>query len=144
MTGVADEQTPWVAFREAEAQADARPFARFHVEIADESHETTRGLMFRRSMKDDWGMLFVFPDEKQRSFWMKNTLIALDMVFLGDDGRVVGVVEGAEPLTLEPRMVEGEARYVLELNAGRARAVGIGAGARMEIGNVDDALQPRR
>ena len=115
--------------------------ASFKLELARTNPEKTRGLMFRRSMKDDWGMLFVYPGDGLRSFWMKDTLIPLDMVFITSNGEVVSVIEGAEPMTLSPRRSEGAARYVLELNAGIAELNGIGEGTVMRLKNAPEAIK---
>lgn len=122
---------------------DGQELASFHLEIADQSWERTRGLMFRRKMDPEFGMLFVFPDEAERSFWMKNTLIPLDMVHIDAAGTVVGVVAKAEPLTLSPRRTGEPARYVLELTSGRAAEVGIVPGAKMSVTNLPEDLAPR-
>lgn len=97
-------------------------------EIADTPNERSRGLMFRETMEDGHGMIFLFPDEQQRSFWMKNTLIPLDMIFIRSDKTILGVVENAEPRTTTSRMVPGASQYVLEINGGRASELGIRAG----------------
>jgi len=98
----------------------------FQAEIADTPDERTKGLMFREQMDDDHGMIFLFPDEQQRSFWMKNTLIPLDMIFIRSDHTILGVVENAEPQTTVSRSVPGASQFVLEINAGRAAELGIG------------------
>jgi len=108
------------------------------VEVVKTSTLRTRGLMFRRHLDDDAGMLFLFRRPEHQSFWMRNTLIPLDMLFIGADRRVVGVVENAEPETLTSRAVEGDSQYVLEVNAGFARRHGIGPGTRVEFAHVDE------
>jgi uncharacterized membrane protein (UPF0127 family) len=100
----------------------------FRAELADTPEERSRGLMFRTAMGADEGMLFLFPDAKQNSFWMRNTLIPLDMVFIRADRTILGVVERATPRTDTPRAVPGESQFVLELNGGVARASGLEAG----------------
>ncbi len=137
ITGEHDESTPWVEF-----QTSPKP-SRFFMETAIPDYEQTRGLMFRREMKDDWGMIFIYPTEGIRSFWMKNTLMPLDMVFVGDDGKVVSFIEGAEPLTLQGRQSEGPARYVIELKAGWVQKHGIKKGQVMKMGNFDAQYMPR-
>lgn len=114
----------------------AKGGARFDLEVADEDWEEMRGLMFRREMANGWGMVFVFANEAPRSFWMKNTLMALDMVFVRADGVVDSVVSRAEPLTLTPRRSTGPATYVVELAAGVAAASGIEAGVRLAFDNL--------
>ena len=140
MTGEADATTPRVILRDAQGQV----LAQFHLELALTREEKARGLMYREEMLDDWGMLFVYPEEDHLSFWMENTLIALDMIFIDDEGIVVGVVKEAEPLTRTPRSVGVRSRYVLEVNAGLAERYGIGAGAKMSLDHVEDHHQPRR
>ncbi len=137
ISGDVREDTPVAVF---EVNGEER--ARFHLELAVSTPEKTRGLMYRREMLDDWGMLFVYPSDGPRSFWMKNTLIPLDMVFIADRGEVVGIIEGAEPMTLSPRRVDKPARYVLELTAGTAAKSGVVPGAIMKLENAPDSIQP--
>ena len=120
-----------------------RELATIMLEIADDQAERNRGLMFRRKMHPDFGMLFIFDGDALRSFWMKNTLIPLDMVHIDSRGRVVGVVERAEPMTLSPRETGEPARYVLELVAGRAAELGIKAGVKMKVDGLPPELAPR-
>ncbi len=96
-------------------------------EIADSPSERQRGLMFREQMAADHGMLFLFAGASQRSFWMKNTLIPLDMIFIRADHTILGIVENAVPKTLSSRSVPGVSQFVLELNAGRAAELGLAA-----------------
>lgn len=114
----------------------AKGGARFELEVADEPWEEMRGLMFRREMAKGWGMVFVFADEAPRSFWMKNTLMPLDMVFVRADGVVDSVVASAEPLSLTPRRSAGPAKYVVELANGAAATAGIVAGRRLVFDNL--------
>jgi len=100
----------------------------FDVELALDAATHERGLMFRKEVPAGTGMLFVFPDEGPRVFWMKNTLVPLDMIFLASDRRVVGIIENAEPLTTSPRDPHVSARYVLEVAGGTAFAKGIHVG----------------
>lgn len=100
----------------------------FQAEIADTPSERQRGLMFRQSMGAREGMLFLFPNESQRSFWMRNTYIPLDMVFIKADRTILGIVENAEPETDTSRSVPGSSQFVLELNGGVAAELGIAAG----------------
>ncbi len=96
-------------------------------EIADSVEERRQGLMFRDSLEPNEGMLFLFPYEQQQSFWMKNTLIPLDMIFIRSDFTILGIVENAEPETLTPRQVRGLSQFVLEILGGRAEELGIEA-----------------
>ena len=128
---------PTATFRQGEKE-----LATIHLEIAAEEHERTRGLMYRRRMHPDFGMLFIFDDDAERSFWMKNTLIPLDMVHIDSRGRVVGIVDRAEPLTLSPRRTGVPARYVLELTAGRASELGIEPGVLMIVTGLPPEQSP--
>ena len=103
----------------------------FRVEIADTPKARARGLMLRKSMPENHGMLFDFGAERPVSMWMKNTYIPLDMVFIGRDGRVVGVAADTEPLS-ERIITSPEPAYaVLELNAGAARRISLAPGDRV-------------
>ena len=90
--------------------------------------------MYREHLDDDEGMLFIFERMQPLSFWMKNTWIPLDMLFIDEDFVVVGIVENAEPLTTTSRRVDKRSRYVLELAGGAAQKLGLKAGdvARFE------------
>lgn len=103
------------------------------VEIARSEQERAQGLMHRESLGAHDGMLFVFPTTGRHSFWMKNTLISLDIVFIGESGRVVGIVADAEPLTLTSRRVSTPSRYVVEINGGSAARYGIEIGTRVDL-----------
>ncbi len=98
------------------------------VEVADTPMTRARGLMHRKSMPADRGMLFDFKVEGPVSMWMKNTYIPLDMVFIGRDGRVVGVAADAEPLSERIISSPAPAYAVLELNAGAARRISLAPG----------------
>jgi hypothetical protein len=106
------------------------------VELARTRSEQARGLMERRELGRDAGMLFLFDESSDHAFWMKNTLIPLDMIFAADDGRIVGIVAGAVPGDLTPRSVGAPSRYVLEVNGGWAEAHGVAPGDRLRFENV--------
>ena len=110
---------------------------RVRVEIARTDEEHRRGLMYRQNLAPDAGMLFLFDSDEIHSFWMKNTLIPLDLIFIRADGTVAGVVESAEPKTLTGRSVGRISRHVLEVNGGFAKAHGIGEGTRVTYEHVD-------
>ena len=97
------------------------------VEIANNDQSRMRGLMFRRELPQNQGMLFVFPATEEHGFWMRNTLIGLDMIFLSEDRKVIGVITAA-PKTEIVRSVHKPSRYVLEVSAGEAAAHAIGPG----------------
>lgn len=100
---------------------------KFTVEIADDSSERERGLMFRRSMGDGHGMLFVFPGEGEIAFWMKNTPMPLDMVFIDADGRIKAIKHG-EPFSEANVSPGAPVQFVLELKAGTAQKAGVAVG----------------
>jgi uncharacterized membrane protein (UPF0127 family) len=104
------------------------------VEIADSPDELARGLMGRTALGEDRGMLFVFPDEEVRSFWMKNTLIPLSIAYMDSEGRIVDL-QDMEPLDdEEPHYVSAEpARYALEVNQGFFDERGVKVGDRAEL-----------
>ncbi len=101
---------------------------RFEVEIARTTDEMATGLMNRLEMESDKGMLFVFPDERERSFWMKNTLIPLDIIFIKKGGSIGHIHEMAIPLDETGIPSQGPAAAVLEINGGTAAALGIAPG----------------
>nr|WP_282452926.1 DUF192 domain-containing protein [Lysobacter sp. CAU 1642] len=103
-----------------------------NAEVADDNHERMRGLMFRKTLGRDEGMVFVFESAYPQAFWMKNTLIPLDILYFDAAGRLVSIQRDVPPCRTnfcESYPSEGPARYVLELNAGRARELGIGSDA---------------
>jgi uncharacterized membrane protein (UPF0127 family) len=106
------------------------------VELARTDAERAKGLMHRRELAPDAGMLFLFDETAEHAFWMKNTLIPLDMIFIGDDGRVTGIVGRAVPGDLRARSAGGPSRYVLEVNGGWADAHGVAPGDRVRFENV--------
>lgn len=105
------------------------------VEVADDDRKREMGLMFRRKLDPDRGMLFVFPEEDEHTFWMRNTLIPLDMIFIDGRNRVAGVVSRAAPLSLEPRTA-GRSRFVLEVAGGWAEERGVKAGDLVRFRNL--------
>jgi uncharacterized membrane protein (UPF0127 family) len=98
---------------------------RFDVYLALTNDQRRRGLMFVRDMPMFTGMLFVYPQPRTLSIWMKNTYIPLDIVFFGQDGRIVNIHENAEPQTLNSRRSAEEVSYVLEINGGVSEALHI-------------------
>jgi len=108
----------------------------FDVEIADTRQLQTLGLMYRDEMPADHGMLFIFPNEAPRAFWMKNTRIALDIMYFDKELNMVSASLDTQPCRVRrcpsyPSV--GPAMYVLELNAGTADLLGVGVGARMTL-----------
>lgn len=107
------------------------------VEVAATRDARTRGLMWRTVLPEGTGMLFVFPEEDWLSFWMKNTLIPLDMIFIGADLTVVGIVERAEPKTLTSRGPQAMARYVLEVPGGWSEKFHARPGLKVQIDGLE-------
>jgi len=104
-------------------------------EIADTPAEQEQGLMFRKSLPQNQGMLFIFEDEQPRAFWMKNTLIPLDMIFIDANWRIVKLIKNAEPCKEDPCPTydsERPAKYVLEVNAGQIKEKEVKVGARVQ------------
>ena len=103
----------------------------YTLEVADEPLERETGLMRRDEMPSDHGMIFVFPDEQPRRFWMKNTRIPLDILFISSSGRIVSIS------TMKPYVGEAEsgdaAKYVIELNAGEASKSGVKIDGQIQI-----------
>lgn len=100
----------------------------FQVEVARTRQEQMRGLMFRTSMGADEGMIFPQKTPNYASFWMHNTVIPLDIIYIGTDHRILNVIANAVPYSENPLYAEGLTAGVLELNGGRAAELGIGKG----------------
>jgi len=104
----------------------------FKVEVARTDAQWTRGLMFREEMGEDEGMIFVGRPGYQASFWMRNTLIPLDIIFIGSDDRILNYHAKVPPLSLDPRPSAGPTNAVLEINGGRLEQLGFTPGAKVE------------
>ena len=103
----------------------------FAVEMASTPEEQAKGLMFRRQLPEGQGMLFDFHTEQPTSFWMKNTYIPLDMIFIRGDGRILRIAENTVPLSEALVPSGGPVRAVLEVSGGTARKLGIAPGDRV-------------
>lgn len=103
----------------------------FSVDLAVTSEERQRGLMFRRSVPEFYGMLFDFKDEQEVQMWMKNTYVPLDMIFISGDGRIHSIAERTEPESERIISSRGPVRAVLEVVGGTARKLGIEPGDRV-------------
>jgi uncharacterized membrane protein (UPF0127 family) len=104
----------------------------FNVQVVDTPETRAQGLMFVTELADDAGMLFDFKEERPVSFWMRNTFIPLDMIFVGADGLVKNVHVNARPHDVTSIPSEGPVQYVLEIPGGRSVEIGLEAGDRME------------
>ncbi len=113
----------------------------FSVEVMRTEAEREQGLMFRKSMAQDHGMLFDFGSDQPLMFWMKNTYIPLDMVFIGSGGRVVGIARNAKPMDETVIPSKAPAARVLELNAGAADKIGLKVGDVVKSSVFHNAAQ---
>ena len=109
-----------------------------NVEVADTPETRARGLMYRRDLAADAGMLFIFEEASPLTFWMKNTSLPLDMVFIDPSHRIVGIVADTTPFTTNPRAVGTPSQYVLEVNAGFCAKHGIAAGDQVEFVRIGE------
>jgi uncharacterized membrane protein (UPF0127 family) len=103
----------------------------FRVELADTPEAQARGLMFRTRLGDNEGMIFPSAVPEPRSFWMKNTPLSLDIIFIGADGRIANIAANTTPYSLDSVTSQGLASAVLELRAGRAKELGIVPGDKV-------------
>lgn len=103
----------------------------FNVELAANHKEQEKGLMHRESMPDDQGMIFTYPSPQHSYFWMKNTLIPLDIIFVGSDNRIIHIHKGAKPHDLTPIPSGGLSRAAIEVNAGIVDKFGISVGDKV-------------
>lgn len=103
------------------------------IEVANTNEQRQRGLMFRKHLDDNAGMIFVFPNSAPRNFWMHNTDIPLDMIFADSSFRVIGIAANAAPQTDTLRGGDGPSQYVLEVNGGFCAKNGIKAGDRFQF-----------
>lgn len=104
----------------------------FTLEVAADETSRQRGLMFRHSIPDDHGMIFVFEQEQPLSFWMKNTFIPLDILFIDADRRVISI-HAMQPHDLRGVRSPRPAKYAIEINAGMARKAGVKSGDRIDL-----------
>jgi uncharacterized membrane protein (UPF0127 family) len=136
--GAAGEETTSIASRQETVtiEASGGESVEVRVEIADDSNEMAFGLMERTALAGDAGMLFVYPEERQLSFWMKNTLIPLSIAFMDSEGRIVDIQEMKALDDEPPHYTSAKpARYALEANKGffEERGVEVGDRARLPV-----------
>ena len=113
----------------------------FTIEIADDPSERSRGLMFREEMEDSHGMLFVFQETQPVGFWMENTPMPLDLIFVGEDGRVRAILPG-EPFSRASISPDAPVRFVLEVKSGIAASTGIEEGDLIRHPVIDATSTP--
>lgn len=134
---LAGQPTPRLMEVRISTDAASHDIATFAVEIADEPGAWQRGLMERPALAQNGGMLFIFPAQAPRVFWMMNTLIHLDIIFANAAGRILNIAANVPPCTAPRRCPTyrsiAPARYVLEIPGGRAKALGIQAGGYLHF-----------
>jgi len=113
--------------------ADNAEAPELQVELAQNSSHRAHGLMYRAELSDTEGMLFSWRSEEPRSFWMKNTCLALDMLFVDAEGIVVGILRDVPPMNERPRAVPCPAAHVLEVRAGWTEKYGVEPGAKLGV-----------
>ena len=128
MTGRRSADTPQVILHSTRHER-----VTVNVELAIDPDEMARGLMFRDHIAAGWGMLFIYPSSGRHSFWMKNTYIPLDLIFVAPDGRIVNIIENARPLSLAPLASTAPVTAVLEVAGGTAARLGIRPGHGLKI-----------
>ena len=109
------------------------PLAEFEIEIADNDYEIQTGMMYRKELPPKRGMLFVFPDEQMRYFYMKNTEIPLDIIYIDRELQIVSFQKNAKPLDETSLPSEAPAQYVFEIAGGRSDQLGLQVGDRIEF-----------
>lgn len=117
----------YVAFKNAAGQESST----FTLKVADTDAKRERGLMYVKSMPADEGMIFIYPEEQIQTFWMKNTFIPLDLIFISKDQKVVGIINDARIMSEKSLSIKKPSLYVIELNAGTAKEVGIEVGTEI-------------
>lgn len=101
------------------------------IELANDDAQRAQGLMYRRSMRDDQGMLFIMERNEQQGFWMKNTYISLDIIYVGVDSTIVDIYKNAKPLSTQSMPSRGLAKYVVEVNGGWTTKNGVAKGDKI-------------
>ncbi|NMC63670.1 MAG: DUF192 domain-containing protein [SAR324 cluster bacterium] len=104
-----------------------------YLEVANDPAKRAKGLMYRKELDDDGGMLFVFPTESEHKFWMRNTYISLDMIHIGRDQKVVGILENRPVFSEESKGVGKPALYVIEVRGGLLKQWGLEPGSKLEF-----------
>ncbi len=120
-----------------EIQTDSKALE-FDIEIADDPVERSQGLMFREELADGTGMLFLYPSPRIASFWMKNTLIPLDMLFIDAEGVIVTIARETTPLSLVPVSSNTPVTTVFEIFGGQSDALGIAVGDTVQWSETPD------
>ncbi len=114
-------------------KASGDTLKKLDIELAESDYEHQTGLMYRESMEDDQGMLFIYDDERVRSFYMKNTYIPLDIIYYAADSTLVSIQKNATPRDETSLPSEGPAKFVLEINGGLSDAWGVEQGDKISF-----------
>jgi hypothetical protein len=122
-------------------RSDGQSFP-FIIEIAETPEQQRYGLMFRRALPQDAGMLFISDPDRPVSMWMKNTYIPLDMLFIRHDGTIVKIITHAEPFDLTPLSSGEPVRGVIEINAGEAERRGLKIGDKIVSSAFSESANP--
>jgi uncharacterized membrane protein (UPF0127 family) len=122
-------------------KTDSGPHS-FNIEIATTNGERALGLMYRRELPDDAGMLFLYDPPQPITMWMRNTILPLDMIFIGTDGKVHRIESHTEPFSTEVISSDGTVQGVLEVNAGTAAKIGLKAGDEVVLPDQTKAPKP--
>ncbi len=113
-------------------RADGTLISSISIEFAEDDYSRGYGLMFRKFLPFDQGMLFIFPGERYQSFWMKNTAVSLDMIFINENREIINIARDTEPFAEKSYSSAAPARFVLEVVAGYSDQFGIGPGVKVE------------
>ena len=113
--------------------ANGKELSKLEIEIVDNNADRQKGMMFRKSMPEHRGMLFVFDQQEPQAFWMKNTLIPLDIIYVNDKKTVVSIQKNATPLSEKSLPSDAPAIYVVETNAGYSAKFGISKGSKISF-----------
>jgi uncharacterized membrane protein (UPF0127 family) len=111
----------------------SQPIKTIDIEVKKDNYERAEGMMWRKSMEDTQGMLFIMDREEPQTFWMRNTYIPLDIIFVDANKTILNIRENAPPQTLDPQASIGNALYVVEVNGGYCAKYGVEAGDQIEF-----------
>ncbi len=117
--------------------ANGKELTKIEIEIVENDADRQKGLMFRKQMLESRGMLFIFDAEEPQSFWMHNTYVSLDIIYVGKDFKVVSIQKNAKTLNDTPLPSDAPAQYVVEVNAGFSEKFGIKKGVLIEFKNYN-------
>lgn len=122
-------------------KTDSGPHS-FNIEIASTNGERALGLMYRRELPNNAGMLFLYDPPQPITMWMRNTILSLDMIFIGTDGKVHRIESRTEPFSTDIISSDGTVQGVLEVNAGTAAKIGLKAGDVVDFPGLVNAPKP--